>query len=144
MYRKCGFTLIELVVAIATLTLLVAIGVPSYRGLVKKNTISTSSNELLAGLLLARSEAVRQEKRITFTPQNKGWLIKSGDVTLLDHTFTGNLVTIAGKAVTYNARGRASIKESQTIKVYYNNILESRVCLGLSGRPFIKKDGECP
>jgi type IV fimbrial biogenesis protein FimT len=157
MYRKRGFTLIELVASIATLTLLIAIGVPSYRELAKNNAISTANNEVLAGLLLARSEAVRQETKITFTPKNKGWLVKSGDETLLDHTFTGNHVTIAGQDVKYNARGRTTTKasqpdgtsqpdeESQSIKVSYNKIVVSRVCLSLSGRPFIKKNnGDCP
>jgi type IV fimbrial biogenesis protein FimT len=143
MYRKHGFTLIELVMVITILALLVTIGVPSYVQLIKKNTITTTSNELLAGLLLARSEAVRQETKITFTPETngKGWTVKSKDGTLLDHTIQSNDIVIAGAAVTYNARGRACLAATQSIDISYNDTIVSRVCLDLSGRPFIKKGG---
>jgi type IV fimbrial biogenesis protein FimT len=146
MHRKRGFTLAELMVAIAVAGILVAIGVPSYLDFVERNTISTTSNELLGGLLLARSEAVRQEASTTFTPEADGWLVQSGNVTLLDHTITSDHITIAGDAVTYSARGRASLDATGSIDISYKNTLASRVCLSLSGRPFIKlvEDGDCP
>jgi type IV fimbrial biogenesis protein FimT len=144
MYRKRGFTLIEFVMAIATLALLVAIGVPSYQELAKNNTISTTSNELLAGLLLARSEAVRQEAKHEFNPHTYGWLVKTDNATLLDHTVTSDHIKISGAPVTYGSRGRANLDTKRSIDISYKDILVSRICLSLSGRPFIKKDGECP
>jgi type IV fimbrial biogenesis protein FimT len=146
MYLKHGFTLAELMVAIAIAGILVALGVPSYLGFVERNAISTTSNELLGGLLLARSEAVRQEASTTFTPEDDGWLVQSGDVTLLDHTVTSDHIVISGDTVTYSARGRAGLDTTGSINISYKDTLVSRVCLSLSGRPFIKlvKDGDCP
>ncbi|MGD8914113.1 MAG: GspH/FimT family pseudopilin [Candidatus Thiodiazotropha sp.] len=146
MHRKRGFTLAELMVAIAIAGILVAIGVPSYLDFVERNTITTTSNELLGGLLLARSEAVRQEASTTFTPEADGWLVQAGNVTLLDHTVTSNHIAIAGNAVTYSARGRAGLDATESIDISYKDTLVSRVCLSLSGRPFIRlvEDGECP
>jgi type IV fimbrial biogenesis protein FimT len=146
MHRQRGFTLIELIVAIAIGGILVAIGIPSYLDFVERNTITTTSNELLGGLLLARSEAVRQEASTTFTPEVNGWLVQSGDVTLLDHTVTSDYIAITGDAVTYSARGRANLDAARSIDISYKDSLVSRVCLSISGRPFIKlaEDGECP
>jgi type IV fimbrial biogenesis protein FimT len=146
MYQKNGFTLIELMTAIVVGGILVAIAIPSYMGFVEKNTITTTSNELLGALLLARSEAVRQEASTTFTPETDGWLVQSGEVMLLDHTVKSSHITISGNAVTYSPRGRAGLDTTGSIDISYKDTLASRVCLGLSGRPFIKlvEDGECP
>ncbi|MGD8914359.1 MAG: GspH/FimT family pseudopilin [Candidatus Thiodiazotropha sp.] len=145
MYLKHGFTLVELMVAIVVAGILVALAVPSYLGFVERNTISTTSNELLGGLLLARSEAVRQEASTTFTPEADGWLVQSADVTLLDYTVTSEHVAISGDTITYSPRGRAGLDSAGSIDISYKNTLVSRVCLSLSGRPFIRlvEDGDC-
>ncbi|WP_369158423.1 GspH/FimT family pseudopilin [Candidatus Thiodiazotropha sp. LNASS1] len=146
MYRVRGFTLVELMTAIVIGAILVTVGIPSYIGFIQRNTISTTSNELLGALLYARSEAVRQEATATFTPEADGWLVESGDVTLLDHTVENDNIAIDGDAVTYSPRGRANLVAEQSIDISYKGTLESRICLSLSGRPFIKmvEDGECP
>ncbi|MBT3030685.1 MAG: prepilin-type N-terminal cleavage/methylation domain-containing protein [gamma proteobacterium symbiont of Clathrolucina costata] len=146
MYRVHGFTLAELMVAIAIGGILVTVGIPSYFNFIQRNTVATTSNDLLGAILYARSEAVRQEATATFTPEADGWLVESGDVTLLDHTVKSDFIAIDGDAVTYSPRGRANLVAERSIDISYKGVLESRVCLNLSGRPFIKmvEDGDCP
>lgn len=55
-----GFTLIELMVALAVLAIAVATGVPSYTALITTNRISSEVNEFVASLHYARSEAVKR------------------------------------------------------------------------------------
>lgn len=146
MYRTKGFTLIELMIAISIAAILVTVGIPSYFDLVQRNTVTTASNELLGALLYTRSEAVRQEVAATFTPEADGWLVVSNGVTLLDYTTDSSNISIEGDPITYRPRGRAGLAATRSIDVSFNGTLKSRVCLGLTGRPFVKmvEAGDCP
>ena len=57
--RCRGFSLIELMVTIAVLAILLAIGLPSFQGSMRSNLVATGANELIASISLARSEAIR-------------------------------------------------------------------------------------
>lgn len=54
-----GFTLIELVVTVVVLAIMSAVAIPSFISVMNGNRISSASHELVAGLQLARSEAIR-------------------------------------------------------------------------------------
>ena len=53
-----GFTLLELLVTIAVAAILLAIAIPSYLGMVQRNTIAANANDLVGDFNYARSEAV--------------------------------------------------------------------------------------
>ncbi|MET0054657.1 MAG: GspH/FimT family pseudopilin [Candidatus Thiodiazotropha sp. 6PLUC10] len=150
-----GFTVVELLMTIVIGSILVAVAVPSYTGMVERNAVSTTSNELLSGLLLARSEAIRQvqnpidqsDQTVTLSPSSNGWEVNMEDGTnLINYTVDSNSVTIDGNDITYNARGRANLASAQSIDISYDGTVKSRVCLSLTGRPFTRSadDGVCP
>ncbi|HRF83012.1 MAG: GspH/FimT family pseudopilin [Xanthomonadales bacterium] len=57
--RQSGFTMIELMVTIAVVAILAALALPSFQASLRSNRVATTSNELLASLSLARTEAIR-------------------------------------------------------------------------------------
>ena len=65
--RMQGFTLIELMVALAIVALLLLIGMPSFTTFLRNSEIRSTAESLVNGLRAASAEAARQNKRVVFT-----------------------------------------------------------------------------
>jgi type IV fimbrial biogenesis protein FimT len=59
-----GFTLVELLIALAVVGLLLSLAVPAMRDFVRNNRLAATSNGLLASLQLARNEAVKRQLNV--------------------------------------------------------------------------------
>lgn len=59
-----GFTIIEAMVTIAILGIVTAIAAPSVAALMASNRLSSSANETLGAMMLARSEAFRTGRQV--------------------------------------------------------------------------------
>lgn len=57
-----GFTLLELMITISVIAILAAIALPSFQATLRSNRMATTSNELIAAMSLARSEAVKNTR----------------------------------------------------------------------------------
>ena len=70
-----GFTLLELMVAIAVLAILATVGVPSFRELIQNNRVVTQTNELVSALNFARTEAIKRGRdvELVVTQVDPGW-----------------------------------------------------------------------
>ena len=64
MHHKRGFTMIELLVTIAIVTIMLVLAAPSFTRLVQSNTMSSHVNTYLSDIRFARSEAVRLGGRV--------------------------------------------------------------------------------
>ncbi len=63
--KNRGFTLIELMVTVSIAAILLSIAVPSFKTMLKNNRVTTSSNEFVAALILARSEALKRNNTVS-------------------------------------------------------------------------------
>ena len=58
--KNAGFTLIELIITAAILVIVLGFAVPSFESIIQNNRSVSLSNDLVASLYLARSEAVKR------------------------------------------------------------------------------------
>lgn len=62
--RARGFTLVELMIVLAVAAVLCGAAAPSFTSLVRSIRLSSATNDLLAGLTITRSEAVKRNVRV--------------------------------------------------------------------------------
>ncbi len=70
--QQRGVTLIELMVGIVITGVLLAIGVPSFQSTIASSRVTTSNNDFVSAMALARSEAIRRGARITVCKSTNG------------------------------------------------------------------------
>ncbi len=79
-----GFTLLELMVALAIAALLLTIGLPSFSTFVRNSEIRSTAEAISNGLRVARTEATRLNATVSFTlagAGDPGWSINEFDAT---------------------------------------------------------------
>jgi len=69
---NAGFTIIELLVAVAVVGILVAAAVPSLRAFIQNNRATAEANKVHTSLMLARSEALKRGVNVFVTANSGG------------------------------------------------------------------------
>ena len=74
-----GATLIEMAVAVTIVSILLVAGIPSYREWIANSRVRTASDSLLNGLQVARAEAIRRNRLVSFRLNGAagGWQVVS-------------------------------------------------------------------
>lgn len=67
-----GFTLIELMVTLVVAAIILGIALPNFTGLVNGSRLTAQTNELVTGIQLARSEAIRLNRTVNFCGSTDG------------------------------------------------------------------------
>ena len=138
-----GFTLLELMVAIAVLAVLATVGVPSFRDLIQNNRITTQTNELVTALSFARAEAIKrgQTIQVAIVAADPGWTatvtIAGGGATLRRFDREGSSVVVDDDVdVFFGPTGAATAVQSIFLKPGPSCSGEKRrqVQVGLSGQ----------
>jgi len=70
--RNSGFTVIELMIAVALLAILTALALPSFRSFILNNRLAGQANEIVAASQLARSEALKRGVDVTVCSSKDG------------------------------------------------------------------------
>ena len=122
MKKLLGYTLIELMSMLAVVSILVTVGLPLMSVFFESNRMISNTNDLVAGLNIARSEAIKQQIRITLCQSDDqasctgsgrwedGWIVfqdPNGNVTVdggerilrLNAGASGNQVTVRSNDV---------------------------------------------
>ena len=126
--RVAGFTLIELVVTLVIIAVTSAIALPAFTGLIRSNRVTGQTNEMIASLALARTEAIRSNspllgnRDVVLCPSDDGlacaadwaagWIvarrIDDAVVTVLRHVQepVSMSITSAETEIVFDNRGR--------------------------------------
>lgn len=68
--HECGFTLVELIITLSVAALLLTIGIPSFQNMVKDKRMTSTLDQLLTDLELAKSEAMTRNQSVTICRHN--------------------------------------------------------------------------
>lgn len=148
---NAGFTLIELMVAVAILAVLASLASPSFRQLLAAQRVRATAYSIVSDLVLARSEAVKRGESVTLTPSTAdwagGWNVKvasSAEVLSAQNGVgRGVVFTTAPATITFDRNGRST---SDTVVRFGLSDGSSRwrcISLDPSGRPK-SATTECP
>lgn len=161
MRRARGFTLVELLVTVTVLALLAAVAVPSFQNLIRENQLTATANDLVASLLMARSEAVRRESEARVSANggdwSTGWIVEAENPTTLQFNTISSfspsssdfVITAVGATadapIRFNSNGRSIASYTSNVDYIKLTMGDDHVrylCLSATGRPYAKKE-EC-
>lgn len=70
--RNAGFNLVEIMISLAIVAVMMALAAPNLRDFMRNARITALTNDLMADLQLARTEAVKNSRRTWFCPSAAG------------------------------------------------------------------------
>lgn len=150
--RRAGFTLVELMVALAIAGILAGLAAPSFTQMIANQRAKGVATDLYVALAKARSEALKRNASVTLAPTtagqwDAGWRIPDPDdaTRMLHERGAATGITISGPDdVTYRSSGRLSAGAAPSFDVTASGA-SYHWCLSvdLSGRPYTEKKASC-
>jgi type IV fimbrial biogenesis protein FimT len=146
--RARGFTLIELLTIVAITAILSAMAAPAFKSLVAGQRARSTSTDLYAALVLARSEAIKRNTQVTLAPAvtwQAGWRIPNPSDTghpVANHGPVPGATITGPSAVVYLPNGRVASDTPPSFDIAVAGAATHRcVQVDLSGRPRLQASG---
>jgi type IV fimbrial biogenesis protein FimT len=148
-----GFTLLELLIAVAMFSVITAFAVPSFSQIAATQRVRSVASDLHTTLLRARSEAVKRNGEVAIEAAGSGWNsgwrivdIRNPDapetIELRQDLPGGATITVTEARLVYRESGR--LAAAGNLEVASSAISTIRRCVrtDLAGRPFVET-GAC-
>ena len=112
--KQGGFTLLEMMIAIAVLAALLSFGIPNFRDFIRNARMAAAANDVLADMNFARSEAIKRRVPVTLCKSNsdhdacdddddtpfRNWIVFVDDANpILDATDDGDGAVDGGELI---------------------------------------------
>ena len=122
MKRMAGVTLIELIIGIVIMSIVLALGLPSFQVWLQNVQIRTAAESMQDGLQLARSEAVRMNSRVAFSVTGNNWSVDAVTPAANIQSYSGSTtpnatVTTPQNAIVFTGMGRVTPLANVTFNV---------------------------
>ena len=155
-----GFTLIELMIAVAVAAVLLGAGLPSFRDALRGNRAKAVASDIHLSFLLARSESLKRSKDIDIVANSSnwgnGWKVKiqsdgtelrandaSKGVAIACATSPGGSSGTCGSTITFGRNGRPTqYTEFRTYIADQESVQARCVSISLSGQPRVTIDSD--
>jgi len=173
MKKNSGFTLVEMLLTVAVISIVMAFALPSMRAFSQNDRLTTNVNSMVGHLAYARSEAVKRSQQVSVCVSNNtetpapsctggswedGWLVyidadasntfDANEIVIKAHApLTGDnrlTPTALGVQITYNNRGfLASSTGSMQLCDARNGPHGKTLTLTATGRVRLETDTAC-
>ena len=158
---ETGFTLIELLIALLIGAILATLAAPSFMDTIRRNRLVSASNDFLATLNYARSEAIKRGQTITICPSNDqasctsspwqdGWIVQeenSSELLRAHGALDGGATLVKTDTSTtlqYTPRGLLAGGNSATFNLCVASGFEGRqIVISATGRARIVEYNGC-
>lgn len=155
-----GFTLVELMTAIAVLSILLSVALPSFENMLLSGRLRSYANELVASVYLARSEAIKTNSVVRLCASSngtscdgswgQGWVVlRSNDAVVQAHgaLADGYVINAGATTLSFKATGIGATQTSLTVCKATPSAgdHERVVTISATGRPSVSKTttGSC-
>lgn len=154
-----GFTLVEMMVTIAVLSILLAIAVPDFRQMLASERVRSANSDMFSALLLARSEAIKRNGNVKLVPASNtswagGWTVQAGGNTVQTQGALNSSVAVkqmdsgnnevSPTEVSFGANGRPLPASADITFVFSSSALPTAsarcISLSLTGLPQTRRD----
>lgn len=122
-----GFTLVELMIALAVFAALLTIVLPSYSDMTLGSKLRSQANDLVAGAVLARSEAIKRNQPVSLCASSngtsctgtwsQGWIVINGATVIMKHAAAANgfLILSDQTSFTFQPTGVGATADTLTV-----------------------------
>jgi type IV fimbrial biogenesis protein FimT len=153
MWMHCGFTLVELMIALTISAVLLGLGVPAFTNMVQNTRLTSYANNLVASMLLARGEAIKRNAVVTMCVSadnsacgsggwEQGWIILADTAVIHSQPAAAAGYRINGTAdrIDFQPTGLGATQTILTICREADDSGTARiVTVNASGRPAVTK-----
>jgi type IV fimbrial biogenesis protein FimT len=152
--RGHGFSLVELMVALAVAAILAAIAIPAFDSFILSNRLSSYSSAFSASARVARSEAMKRNLPVTLCKSSngtscsasggweQGWIVLSGTTVIKAQqaTAAGYLLSSSTNSLTFQPSGLGATQTTLTVcRASPLGTQERQVTVSATGRASISK-----
>ncbi len=145
-----GFTLVELMVTVAVMSILLVVGIPNFKSFVLNQRVKTTAYELVASLNYARSEAIKQNRNAVLQGMDingsRSWVLQINGADLRTFVIPTNVdIDVPVSSITFGPDGRSTASAVFVICDQAGSaaVTSRRIRLDVSGRPSLTRGSDC-
>ena len=142
-FQQAGFTLVELMIVVAIISIMAVLAAPSYMAFIKHDRLVSHANQLQSVFKYSRSEAVKRNQIVKLNEGSGHWLattdIDGTTTTLQEFTIHHASISIALPSLSVSATGELNKAYQITITDHDSSTTDMQLCILPSGQSWLSE-----